>query len=118
MRKIVPRRFNLPGKTVAVISCVFLFYLSFGTTLVHALDPDKHLTQYMHTSRRVQDGSEPPGIEALAQTSDGYLWFSSDSEGIYRFDGVRFLPWTWSPEGKTVKPIVNVYGDHGGGLCG
>ena len=64
----------------------------------------------------MQDGSAPSGIEAIAQTSDGYLWFSSDSQGMYRFDGVRFLPWTWSPDGKTIKAIVNVYGDRAGGL--
>ena len=116
MRKIVPRRFNWPSNTLAVILCAFLCYVLFGTAPVHALDPDKHLTQYIHTSWRVQDGSAPPGIEALAQTSDGYLWFSSDSQGMYRFDGVRFLPWTWSLDGKTIKAIVNIYGDHAGGL--
>jgi signal transduction histidine kinase/ligand-binding sensor domain-containing protein len=115
MRRIVPCRFNWPGKTLAVL-CLFLFYLSFGTGSVHALDPSKLLSQYVHTSWRIQDGSAPSGIEAIAQTSDGYLWFSSDSQGMYRFDGVRFLPWTWSPDGKTIKGIVNVYGDHAGGL--
>src|SRR6202045_2780306 len=116
MRKIVPRRSNWPSNTLAFILCAFLSYVLFGTAPVHALDPDKHLTQYIHTSWRVQDCSAPPGIEALAQTSDGYLWFSSDSQSMYRFDGVRFLPWTWSPDGKTIKAIVNVYGDHAGGL--
>ena len=115
MRKIVRCRFNWPGKTLAVL-CLFLFYLSFGIGSVHALDPSKRLTQYVHTSWRIQDGSAPSGIEAIAQTSDGYLWFSSDSQGMYRFDGIRFLPWTWAPDGKTIKAIVNVYGDHAGGL--
>ena len=92
-------------------ACVFLLAGS-----AYALDPNKRLTQYMHTSWRIQDGSAPSGIEAIAQTSEGYLWFSSDSQGLYRFDGVRFLPWTWSPNGKTSKAIVNVYGDHAGGL--
>src|ERR1700722_13810381 len=111
-RKIVPRRFNRPGKNLAGILSVFLFYLSFGTGAVHALDPNKHLTQYMHTSWRVQDGSAPAGIEAIAQTLDGYLWLSSDARGMYRFDGVRFLPWTLSSNGKTINAIVNMYGDH------
>ncbi len=95
----------------SVLACLFLMA---GT--VHALDPNKHLTQYMHTSWRIQDGSAPAGIEAIAQTLDGYLWFSSDSQGMYRFDGVRFLPWTLSPNGKTINAIVSVYGDHAGGL--
>jgi signal transduction histidine kinase/ligand-binding sensor domain-containing protein len=83
---------------------------------VYALDPNKRLTQYSHTSWRIQDGSAPAGIEAIAQTSDGYLWFSSDSQGVYRFDGVRFLPWTLASNGKTINKIVSVYGDHAGGL--
>jgi signal transduction histidine kinase/ligand-binding sensor domain-containing protein len=82
----------------------------------HALDPNKRLTQYMHTSWRIQDGSAPAGIEAIAQTSDGYLWLSADSQGLHRFDGVRFVPWTLSLNGKTINAIVNVYGDHAGGL--
>ncbi|MGO9437775.1 MAG: two-component regulator propeller domain-containing protein [Terracidiphilus sp.] len=95
-------------------SCLTCVLLLAGT--VHALDPNKRLTQYMHTSWRIQDGSAPFGIEAIAQTSDGYLWFSSEYQGVYRFDGVRFAPWTLSPNGKTINVIANVYGDHAGGL--
>jgi signal transduction histidine kinase/ligand-binding sensor domain-containing protein len=84
--------------------------------VVHGLDPNKRITQYMHTSWRIQDGSAPSGIEAISQTLDGYLWFSSDSQGIYRFDGVRFLPWTLSFDGKAINTIVKVYGDRAGGL--
>src|SRR5271157_3469235 len=95
-------------------SCLTCVLLLAGP--VHALDPNKRLTQYMHASWRIQDGSAPAGIEAIAQTLDGYLWLSSDSQGLYRFDGVRFLPWTLSSNGKTINAIVNVYGDHAGGL--
>src|SRR5271157_2577888 len=95
-------------------SCLTCVLLLAGP--VHALDPNKRLTQYMHTSWRIQDGSAPVGIEAISQTLDGYLWLSSDSQGLYRFDGVRFLPWTLSPNGKTINTIVKVYGDHAGGL--
>ena len=112
MRKIVPRRFNWPSKTLAVIMCVFLSYLLFGTGPVHALDPNKRLTQYMHTSWRIQDGPCRRLVLAIAQTSDGFFWFSSDSQGMYRFDGVRFLPWTLPPNDKTINAIVKVYGDH------
>src|SRR5271165_4387174 len=109
-------RFKWPCRRIAAtlasgVTCVLLM-----AGPVHALDPNKHLTQYMHTSWRIQDGSAPAGIEAIAQTLDGYLWFSSDSQGLYRFDGVRFLPWTLSLDGKTINSIVKVYGDHAGGL--
>jgi signal transduction histidine kinase/ligand-binding sensor domain-containing protein len=55
-------------------------------------------------------------MSAIAQTSDGYLWLASDSQGLYRFDGVRFLPWPLYVNGKEINTIVNVYGDHAGGL--
>ncbi|MEG3159509.1 two-component regulator propeller domain-containing protein [Sphingomonas sp. LB2R24] len=41
-----------------------------------------------HTRWTIDDGT-PPGIKALAQTADGYLWVGGDT-GLYRFDGVRF----------------------------
>jgi signal transduction histidine kinase/ligand-binding sensor domain-containing protein len=115
-RRPLPLRFNWPFATIvatlgAWITCVLLLA---GT--VHALDPNKRLTQYMHTSWRIQDGSAPAGIGAIAQTSDGYLWLPSDSQGMYRFDGVRFVPWALSPNSKTINAIVNAYGDHSGGL--
>ncbi len=120
MGNIAPRqplllRFNWPCVIAATLGSCFACVLLLAGT-VRALDPNKRLTQYMHTSWRTQDGSAPAGIEAIAQTSDGYLWFSSDSQGMYRFDGVRFLPRTLSSNGKTINKIVNVYGDHAGGL--
>jgi len=101
--RIVPRRFNWPGKALAVILGLFLFYLSFGTGPVHALDPNKRLTQYMHTAWRTQGGSVPAGIFAVAQTADGFLWFTSVSQGMYRFDGIRFVPWTLPVDGRTIE---------------
>ena len=115
MRKIVPRRFNWPGNTLSVILCVFLLYLSFGTGPVHALDPNLRLTQYMHKSWRTQDGSAPAAdIISIAQTSDGFLWFVS-TRGLYRFDGLRFVPWALPPT-VSMHAIANVFGDRSGGL--
>ena len=36
--------------------------------------------------------------------------------GMYRFDGVRFVPWTLAVDGRTIDHIVSVHGDHAGGL--
>ena len=115
-RRALLLRFSWPRTTIAATLGCCLTYVSLLAGTAHALDPNKRLTQYMHTSWRIQDGSAPSGIEAIAQTSDGYLWLSSDSQGMYRFDGVRFVPWTLSPNGKTINTIANVYGDHAGGL--
>jgi len=115
-RRSLLLRFSWPRTTIAATLGCCLTYVSLLAGTAHALDSNKRLTQYMHTSWRIQDGSAPSGIEAIAQTSDGYLWLSSDSQGMYRFDGVRFVPWTLSPNGKTINTIANVYGDHAGGL--
>jgi signal transduction histidine kinase/ligand-binding sensor domain-containing protein len=115
MRKIVPRRVNWLGTTLAVILCVFLSYLSFGTGTVHALDPNLRLTQYIHNTWRTQDGSAPAAdIISIAQTSDGFLWFVS-ARGLYRFDGIRFVPWALPPT-VSMHAIANVFGDRSGGL--
>ena len=81
---------------------------------VHALDPNKRITQYMHTSWRIQDGSLPAGMYHIAQTSDGFLWLLSLPGNVYRFDGVKVLPWRF-PAGVP-KSIANLYADHNGGL--
>lgn len=57
-----------------------------------ALDPSYLLSQYAHTTWRLQDGSLPAVPDPIAQGSDGYLWIGTGS-GLYRFDGVRFTPW-------------------------
>jgi hypothetical protein len=116
MRKIVLRRINWPGKTLAVILYAFLFYLSFGTGSVYALDPGKRLTQYMHTSWRTQDGSAASGMYTIVQTSDGFLWFLSSRGDIYRFDGVQFRPWHLPAEEASMGRIRNIVGDKASGL--
>jgi signal transduction histidine kinase/ligand-binding sensor domain-containing protein len=115
MRKIVSRRFDCPGKTLAVMLCASLLYLSFGAAPVHALDPKKRVTQYIHTAWRTQDGSLPAGMYHIVQTSDGFLWFLSLPADIYRFDGIRFLPWSL-PAGAPIDRSLNIFADHAGGL--
>jgi len=81
----------------------------------HALDPQKRITQYLHTSWRIQDGSVPAGMQAVSQSPDGFLWFTSTNEA-YRFDGVRFVPWLPTAGAGAVEGILAVLGDHTGGL--
>src|SRR4051812_36218108 len=52
----------------------------------HALRPDVLLSQYVHSSWTVKDGV-PGEVNALAQTSDGYLLVGA-MDGLARFDGV------------------------------
>ncbi len=55
------------------------------------------------------------GMHEIKQTSDGFLWFVSLPGDIYRFDGVRFLPWHL-PAGIPFNSANNVSADHAGGL--
>ena len=77
----------------------------------YGLDPDKRVTQYIHTSWRIQDGSVPAGMFSITQTSDGFLWLLSLPGDLYRFDGVRFVRWPVPP-----GPSGKVLADSAGGL--
>lgn len=108
---VVELRSNRVAAALAVcLTCAIL-----APDPVHALDPNKHLTQYIHTAWRTQDGSLPAGMYHITQTSDGFLWFLSLPADIYRFDGVQFLPWHL-PAGVPIDRSMNIFADHAGGL--
>ena len=71
--------------------CRFLLFL-FMTKSVFALNPERHISQYGHTTWRIRDGIFDGSPIVLAQTADGYLWIGTNL-GLVRFDGVRFTPW-------------------------
>jgi PAS domain S-box-containing protein len=80
---------------------MLLFYLViFFLTVspVGALDTGRQISQYGHTAWRIEDGVFAGTPNAIAQTSDGYLWIGTQA-GLTRFDGVRFVSWR-PPEGK------------------
>ena len=64
----------------------------FAVSLAWAVDPTRHITQYAHTSWRIQDGVFTGAPNAIAQSTDGYVWIGTQN-GLVRFDGVRFIPW-------------------------
>ena len=71
-----------------------LALLAAGLTIAvpaNALDPQKSLSQFSHTSWSAKDGIPGP-VRAIAQGRDGYLWLGTEA-GLYRFDGLRFIPW-------------------------
>ena len=118
-RRPRPLRFNWPSATIVATlgSCLTCVLLLAGSA--HALDPNKHFTQYIHTSWRVRDDSARSAY-GIAQTSDGFLWFTSGD--MATFDGLRFTSWDGPPNGGSITKgagfgqIVQVFGDHGGGL--
>ena len=66
--------------------CLILFIAFEGHA--SALDPARYLSQYAHDSWGSEQGLPQNCAHALAQTSDGYIWFGTE-EGLVRFDGVR-----------------------------
>src|SRR5882762_9796122 len=82
-----------------------LLLLLFSVNSVWAVDPSRHISQYAHTAWRVQDGVFSGSPNAIAQTTDGYLWIGTQG-GLLRFDGVRFVPWA-PPDGQHL-PSSNV----------
>ena len=74
-----------------IATCLFCLSIA-GTGRTHGLDRSRHISQYAHTSWRIQDGVFSGAPNAIAQTTDGYLWIGTQN-GLVRFDGVRFVPW-------------------------
>jgi signal transduction histidine kinase/ligand-binding sensor domain-containing protein len=55
-----------------------------------ALSPEQKITQYSLTQWGHRDGLPSTAIYAIAQTPDGFLWLGT-SDGLLRFDGLRFV---------------------------
>jgi signal transduction histidine kinase/streptogramin lyase len=70
-----------------------------------AVDPTIQVTQYAHSSWRVQDGAFRGAPAVITQTKDGYLWIGTDL-GLVRFDGVRFVSWNPPSGEKLADPRV------------
>ena len=81
---------------------------------VHALDPQKSITQFTHTAWSAKDGIPGP-IEAIAQTQDGYLWLGTEA-GLYRFDGLRFTPYEPSPAHPHGPAVLSLLAARDGSL--
>src|SRR6266849_7088142 len=72
--------------------CALLMLIDIVSAIpAKALDPQKRLSQFTHTSWTAKDGVPAP-VRAIAQTPDGYLWLGTEV-GLYRFDGLHFVAW-------------------------
>ncbi len=67
-----------------------LGWLTFVLLLVTSASPAtaQSIAGYVHRQWSGADGA-PAGINAIAQSPDGYLWLGTAS-GLYRFDGIAF----------------------------
>ena len=72
-----------------------------------ALNPEQKITQYSLTQWGHRDGLPSTAIYAVAQTPDGFLWLGT-SDGLVRFDGLRFVQIPLSETGDTAFGQVQV----------
>jgi signal transduction histidine kinase/ligand-binding sensor domain-containing protein len=80
------------GLVAAKPLCAFLIMIGMVLAIpARALDPQKLISQFTHTSWTAKDGVPGP-VRAIAQTPDGYLWLGTEA-GLYRFDGLHFVAW-------------------------
>src|SRR5258708_15677679 len=79
--------------------CIVLMMIGMMLAIpAKALDPQKLISQFTHTSWTAKDGIPGP-VRAIAQTPDGYLWLGTQA-GLYRFDGLHFISWEAAPGGE------------------
>jgi ligand-binding sensor domain-containing protein/signal transduction histidine kinase len=66
-----------------------VFFCLYAPIRAKALDPSKTVFQYNSKSWTYQNGLPVSGINAIAQSKDGYIWLATRS-GLVRFDGDQF----------------------------
>ena len=101
-------------KVVRTLSiCTLLLSL---VAAVSALNPDRDIHQLAHRSWGEKEGY-PGRAQALAQTTDGFLWIGSDI-GLFRFDGVHFERYVPSSGGQLPKDGCTACGRYPMAVCG
>jgi signal transduction histidine kinase/ligand-binding sensor domain-containing protein len=81
--------------------------LVFGAPSALALEGKVPLAEYHHDIWTGKDGA-PGEVACMAQTADGWLWIGG-SNGLYRFDGVRFRRFeALSGEVAPKRPITSL----------
>ncbi len=97
----------------AGVSAFCLAWVLTGTAW--ALDPHRHVTQFGHSAWRTQDGFVNRPV-AVTQTADGYVWIATH-DGLVRFDGVKFSPWSPPPgESLPVPGLTSLLSARDGSL--
>jgi signal transduction histidine kinase/ligand-binding sensor domain-containing protein len=93
-----------------------LAFITASSRNLHAVMPDRHISQYGHRSWKIEDGYLGAPPYSIAQDRDGYLWFGT-YYGLYRFDGVRFIRWM-PPPGMQLpsSKITSLLADRDGSL--
>ena len=91
--------------TSVLCYCVLCLFCIVNADISVAEDKRVSLTQYSHEAWLIQNGAFLGSPNQVVQTSDGYLWVGTDS-GLYRFDGVHFVPWLDQSTGELFSSAV------------
>jgi signal transduction histidine kinase/ligand-binding sensor domain-containing protein len=82
---------------------------------LYGIDRDRKLDQLYHTGSTYAEGA-PGEVNALAQTTDGYLWLGT-ATGLFRFDGTRFQPYKpQSGQSFPQRHVLSLFAVPDGGL--
>jgi ligand-binding sensor domain-containing protein/signal transduction histidine kinase len=86
-------------------------------TAVVRLSADGPVPDYSLAAWASEKGLPPGDVFAIAQDVDGYLWLGTPN-GLIRFDGSRFTPWTPSTPAATLPsgPVHAIVGSPDGSL--
>ncbi|SDD31637.1 Two component regulator propeller [Massilia sp. PDC64] len=90
-----------------MLPLLLLFVLLAAAPLARALDPAIPIEGYRHERWSEVDGA-PGLVDAIAQTADGWLWIASRKTGLYRFDGVHFMPYQTRDDSRLQHTGISV----------
>jgi len=92
------------------------FALIYLVSNAYGLDPNRSLSQYAAEHWNTESKFPGGAVNAIAQTTDGYLWIGTD-RGLFRFDGFNFIQVSFSSivDASTV-PILGLLTDASGSL--
>jgi signal transduction histidine kinase/ligand-binding sensor domain-containing protein len=83
----------------------FLIGLCVCAPLVHALDPNKALTQDVHRIWGQEEGLFQPTIYSILQTRNGFLWLGTQ-DSLIRFDGSHFREYDNAAEAGLQRSLI------------
>jgi len=89
--------------------------LLFSIGLVRAQVPEAVERRYRIDASTVESGLPSGVINAVLQTSEGYLWLGT-ANGLVRFDGVRFTVYPSSPKPEFASSRISVLHEDANGV--
>ena len=112
-RETLAVRFARVLKTVVAAALVVVCAVVGATPLA----ADGPASNYIMAAWATEKGLPPGDVFAIAQDADGYLWLGTPN-GLIRFDGSRFTPWTPSSPASALPsgPVHSIVASPDGSL--